>query len=92
MEQKHALVDEHAGEQRVVIKTRTDSKSVRIITEARMEQLTAANLRAYRQKVMSMRDEVHQYGTPQAIRAIDFAATAAARITSRRQWGVGKSG
>jgi hypothetical protein len=58
--------------------------SLRICNEEQIKNMSAGSLRLYRNKIQAWIELVHEHGTPEAIRTIDFLRAATTRATRER--------
>ena len=54
--------------------------SIRICTQAQIQNMSAGSRRLYRKKILSWNEAVHQHGTPEAIRTIDYLRNATSPV------------
>lgn len=61
------------------------TSTMRICSEDQINSMSAGSFKLYRNKVFEWRDAVHEHGTPEAIRTIDFLAAACGRSKRQRR-------
>lgn len=72
-------VKEKNGSRALVFEDEESTTTIRICTEAQIQNMSAGSLKLYRRKLRDWEDLVHKYGTPQAIRTMDFLVNACKR-------------
>lgn len=80
--QAKIVVDEESGQR--FIKLEGEKSRLRILTEENIAKMGDRSFKLYRQKIAAWNDRVHQGGTPEAIKAIDYLRNATARSESER--------
>ena len=63
----------------------TKQQAMRVCSEEAIENMSDGSFKLYNKKVMAWRSLVHEHGTPQAIRTIDFLAAACGRSKRHRR-------
>jgi hypothetical protein len=65
---------EQRGKQNFIVNTADDGPKVnlRILTEDEIQNMSEGSLRLYRRKVQDIRPLIHNSGTPQSVKSIDY--------------------
>lgn len=61
------------------IATNTNEPRLRVLTEDQIAKMSDGSFRHYKRKVNAWRESVHNHGTPEAIRTIDYLYHACGR-------------